>query len=722
MKLMSAPAITSSSGRVSSGIDNINTRPFFDRMNHTSVTPHPSSSFFRSVSLTEQSSLFHRRPGWVAQIVVALVLISSLLASRAAGVSIPSDLTVDVISFGATANDATDDTAAINRAINYVGDQGGGTVIIPPGVFIINSQEFHTPLRTRSHLRLLGRRDASGGRILSVLKMLRPHSNRSLLMIGDPRYADETGNGVVDETATQSDIEITDLAFDLDNGHGGRAIQLRYLTREVYIHDCEGFQSALDRGEPLDSTPGGDNHFFNMGCYGQPRLRRVPENIVIERCNVRGTLQLTADGGAGSINLIIRDNSVTGAFSHSIAITSLSREVYFENIKILNNQILDIGGNGIYISQDQNDSHHYVFQEGERSVFKNLLIFGNTLQLGPTSAANSGGIHVGSFIEMSDVAISNNTISGYPSGNSSRFALTISPWDYNWNRDHPNSIVTAAASFIGPSQIKLPAHGLITGMQIEFQPFNATGLLPSGLEAFRRYRVNYIDADTISLTCVVGGTPVAFGPDLGTGSFSVIFSPATEQLRISHNTVDGPWDYSLVMSGSIEADVVDNLVENVVCIAGEHEALVLAGNTFTHMLVCKIPAWDAGCSFLCAATGGSPTRPAITSIMNNTWNLQEDLIGPVYVYTAAVTLDPRDPRRTMEYIFDQNTISFAPTRAPKYRQGFRDAEQTGTILAYYGENLVDRGMYCSPSNLGPTLGDGENPPAFTSETVASAHP
>jgi hypothetical protein len=52
----------------------------------------------------------------------------------------PEKLSVDVVKdFGATGNGITDDTSAIQNAINTVYKQGGGTIVFPPGVYVVTS-------------------------------------------------------------------------------------------------------------------------------------------------------------------------------------------------------------------------------------------------------------------------------------------------------------------------------------------------------------------------------------------------------------------------------------------------------------------------------------------------------------------------------------------------------------------------------------------------------
>lgn len=52
----------------------------------------------------------------------------------------------DIAQFGATPNDATDDTLAIRAALEACGKAGGGTVFVPKGVFIVSRQKSETPI------------------------------------------------------------------------------------------------------------------------------------------------------------------------------------------------------------------------------------------------------------------------------------------------------------------------------------------------------------------------------------------------------------------------------------------------------------------------------------------------------------------------------------------------------------------------------------------------
>ena len=52
----------------------------------------------------------------------------------------------NITEFGATANDATDDTSAIEDALTACGQVGGGTVFVPAGTFILCRRNAESPI------------------------------------------------------------------------------------------------------------------------------------------------------------------------------------------------------------------------------------------------------------------------------------------------------------------------------------------------------------------------------------------------------------------------------------------------------------------------------------------------------------------------------------------------------------------------------------------------
>ena len=52
----------------------------------------------------------------------------------------------DITRFGATPDDKSDDTAAIEDALTACGRAGGGTVFVPTGTFILSRRNSETPI------------------------------------------------------------------------------------------------------------------------------------------------------------------------------------------------------------------------------------------------------------------------------------------------------------------------------------------------------------------------------------------------------------------------------------------------------------------------------------------------------------------------------------------------------------------------------------------------
>jgi hypothetical protein len=107
-------------------------------------------------------------------------------------------LVFDVKDYGAVGNAVTDDTTAIQAAINAAGAAGGGTVYLPPGTYIIGKLR----LKAKTHLRGSGR--ASVFRAKSNL-------NDNLIVLDDP--------------ATVEQVELSDFGIEGNrtnqtSGHG----------------------------------------------------------------------------------------------------------------------------------------------------------------------------------------------------------------------------------------------------------------------------------------------------------------------------------------------------------------------------------------------------------------------------------------------------------------------------------------------------------------------
>ena len=87
--------------------------------------------------------------------LIALLAVLNCLAATAPAAD---KQTLNVLDFGAKGDGVTKDTAAIQKALDACGDNGGGTVLVPEGIFLTGS----LTLRANTTLQLSSRADLLG--------------------------------------------------------------------------------------------------------------------------------------------------------------------------------------------------------------------------------------------------------------------------------------------------------------------------------------------------------------------------------------------------------------------------------------------------------------------------------------------------------------------------------------------------------------------------------
>lgn len=636
--------------------------------------------------------------------LIAFVATWSGATSTRAGV--PAGPYDNVRQYGATGNGTTDDTNAINRAIQQAVADGKMTVYFPPGVYLVNSIPTtqnngivyvnDNPLHTLSGISLIGDDPHT-----SILKMPADTSgqgmlsNRSIIVVGDPTY-----NRATAPTHIQQNIQITSLGFDLVNDKERRAIQLRYPVHQLTIDNCTGFQSDLQAGHPVISGPAqGDNSFFNMAVIGEGS-----SDITVEFCQVANRMQLTSDGGYGVTNLSIHDNIVDGAVSYGIAVTTVSPDSSaFNGLHIENNLITNPGATGILVGPDYS-TRTFDFQSvndpvtGKPRIYstQNIFISNNTIALGNDSGANATGIYLTPMpFGTSNVQITGNTLYG-KSGASA--AIYISNWDLNWSTKTfaAPPVVPVAAFNASTGTIRLSAagiptikHHLLTGMLIQLYPATLTDRLPPGITPFEYYRVVRLNDTDFSLTDLQGAK-VSFQPSGAAGNFCFAFKPAIQAMTITNNAADDNWDKSLSLQASINSTVSSNAFPGQVRLVGEHHQLGFSGNVCTGLLSTW---WQfSGTSFFGC------------DFADNIWLFDEGADNAVCCGTSAVlTFSPNDARRTMTYTFERNKIYITNSKGTGgWINGVRDSGAIGTVRASYIGNEVNpaaRGYNCDAVNI-----------------------
>jgi polygalacturonase len=95
-------------------------------------------------------------------LLVGLNLATSLLAAEKPA--------LNVLDFGAKGDGLTKNTAAIQKALDACAENGGGTVLVPEGVYLTGSLILHanTTLQLASHANLLGSSDIADYPVVNV--------------------------------------------------------------------------------------------------------------------------------------------------------------------------------------------------------------------------------------------------------------------------------------------------------------------------------------------------------------------------------------------------------------------------------------------------------------------------------------------------------------------------------------------------------------------------
>jgi parallel beta-helix repeat protein len=203
----------------------------------------------------------------------------------------------NVTDFGATGNDSTNDTAAIQAALNAARDAGGGKVYIPDGTYIITGtgKAYEGALRIYSNTELFG--DGMGK---TELKLQDGWSAKITGLIRTP---------VNEET---HDVVIRDLTL---NGN-----------RAKTTADVDGIMTGVLPGSPKQDT-----------------------NILIERVEIHDVSRIAFNPHEQTTNLIIRDSVAHHNTWDGFVGDFISNSVYENNIAYANDR------NGINIVTHSHD-------------------------------------------------------------------------------------------------------------------------------------------------------------------------------------------------------------------------------------------------------------------------------------------------------------------------------------------------------------------------------
>ncbi len=284
---------------------------------------------------------------------------------------------LNIVDFGATPNDDTDDTAAINAALDQARENGGGIVRIPAGTFIISRQKSEACiLEVPSDTKVQGEGSAS------VLKFAeRVNSTNFWRMIGSYRPV--------------ANVTIQDLALD------GSSTLARYEPGTTFEQN-HGIWFYTAEGRLTNVTI--DNvyaHHFSGDCIA---LGRGSVGSVVRNCSfhdgLRCGIQIGATGGS---NIQVTNNRELP----NVLIEGTPRGLHLEHNTgaksvLVSGNVVDgpiVAGDGI--DGLTITGNHAAFILG--NINKNVHVTGNQLHSATASASVSIGL-------SSRVKISNNVI------------------------------------------------------------------------------------------------------------------------------------------------------------------------------------------------------------------------------------------------------------------------------------------------------------------------
>lgn len=250
---------------------------------------------------------------------------------------------INVLDYGATGDGVTDDTAAIQAALDAASP--GGEVFIPAGTYDLTSERLYVPTDVRI-------RGAGQGK--TILKRGDTYAAQNVFRIqnyvpGSPSVFD----------SHKKNIEISHMTLDwnMDAGWDDYAAAIGFAGSDtgnddtienIHIHHITFIDSA-------GATPTGDPDAWGINYTSDCPYNN---NLRINDCICDAEWhQFCAGGGMGWTDVWIHDNSVYHPRDNGITCSTTYDETdgtyaSFKNINIFNNHIIGHVGYGIWVGAD----------------------------------------------------------------------------------------------------------------------------------------------------------------------------------------------------------------------------------------------------------------------------------------------------------------------------------------------------------------------------------
>ncbi len=306
--------------------------------------------------------------------------------------ALDAQVTGNVRDFGATGDGTTDDRAAIQSTINYVHDNGGGTVFFPSGTYLISPLADPDPkqvicLKLYDNIALVGvSRDSS------VIKLINNSPNFDAMVGNNPSYQ------------KIDNIQLKDLCFDANGmnnpvsnpsilSNGTRSIFRIFLGENYIIENCrftnhKGVWCIVFNGL-TENIIIRNNEFTNIGDdnveWDHSSIYTNGDNFIVEKNYFRslsgpGTKAARTAIEVHGSNQIIRNNTIV-AYPYGINVTGYSELYASYNQTYHNNTFLDVMDGLVLWSNASSDP---VASNG----LKDIKIFDNAIQVNSTGWKN----------------------------------------------------------------------------------------------------------------------------------------------------------------------------------------------------------------------------------------------------------------------------------------------------------------------------------------------
>jgi len=246
--------------------------------------------------------------------------------------------TFDITSYGATADDDTDDTAAIEKALAACGEAGGGTVLVPAGVFLISRHGAESPIlevpsdttirgegnastlkftqavNEGNFWRMIGAPVAMGTKNVVIRDLHLDGSNQSPAYVKGETKEHNSGLWFYNKDHLIENVTVMNVFAE---NFSGDCMAFSYNCRGITVRDCT-LKNFLRQGIQMGGSEGARDYLVS-GCRDLEHTvkpggstihvehARGLKNVIIENNQCRKSIL------AGGVDgLIIRGNTIDG--------------------------------------------------------------------------------------------------------------------------------------------------------------------------------------------------------------------------------------------------------------------------------------------------------------------------------------------------------------------------------------------------------------------------